>query len=89
MLEQIVQNNLGLVLTGTVGAAGAYFFAYYILFALFMIFAPIFSTIKLLAEHYGAQEAVCVPGANWNGSLGYTMPDGGKEVDKKKKDKTA
>ena len=87
MLDQIVQNNLVLVLAGTVGVVGAYFFAYYILFALFMIFAPIFSTIKLLAEHYGAKEAVNAPGANWNGSLGYTMPDGGEEVDKDKKDK--
>jgi hypothetical protein len=90
MIIMLTQSKLGLVIIGGIGLIGVLFVVYYIAFALYLIFASIYSGIKLIPESYRIwrEDLAATYEAAWgNAQLGVTMPDGGEPVDEEEEEK--
>ena len=90
MIIMIAQGKLGWVVMGAVGIIATVFVVYYISFALYLIFASIYSGYKLIPESYRIwrEDLAADYGTSWGGAqLGVTMPDGGEPVEKEEEAK--
>ena len=90
MIIMIAQGKLGWVVMGAVGIIATVFVVYYISFALYLIFASIYSGYKLIPKSYRIwrEDLAADYGTSWGGAqLGVTMPDGGEPVDKEEEEK--
>jgi hypothetical protein len=89
MILMIAQTKVGWVLMGAIGLIAMVFVVYYISFALYLIFASLYSGYKLIPESYRIwrEDLAADYGTSWGGAqLGVTMPDGGEPVDKDKEE---
>lgn len=90
MIIMIAQGKLGWVVMGAIATIAAVFAVYYISFALYLIFASIYSGYKLIPESYRIwrEDLAATYDTSWGGAqLGVTMPDGGEPVEKEKEEK--
>jgi len=90
MILMIAQGKVGWVLMGTIGAVAMVFAVYYISFALYLIFASLYSGFKLIPGSYRIwrEDMAATYDTSWgNAQLGVTMPDGGEPVEKEEKEK--
>ena len=89
-ISVLFSSKIAMILAIVIGIVGVVFSAYYIAFAVFLIAASIFSSIKLLAARQREKSRTQASGkkAIWSGSdIGYTMADGGKPFDAEKNKK--
>jgi hypothetical protein len=84
MILMIAQGKVGWVLIGAIGTVAMVFAVYYISFALYLIFASMYSGFKLIPGSYRIwrEDMAATYDTSWgNAQLGVTMPDGGEPVD--------
>lgn len=89
MIITIAQGKMGWVVMGAIGTIAMVFAVYYISFALYLIFASIYSGYKLIPESYRIwrEDIAAAYDTSWSGAqLGVTMPDGGEPVDEEEKE---
>jgi len=90
MIIMIAQGKTGWIVMGAIGLIATVFAVYYISFALYLIFASIYSGYKLIPESYRIwrENLAATYDTSWGGAqLGVTMPDGGEPVDEEEKEK--
>ncbi|MFC1843955.1 hypothetical protein ACFLZ5_04120 [Thermodesulfobacteriota bacterium] len=86
MILMIAQGKVGWVLMGALGTVAMVFAVYYVSFALYLIFASLYSGYKLIPESYRIwrEDLAATYDTSWgNAQLGVTMPDGGEPVEEK------
>jgi hypothetical protein len=89
MIISIAQGKVGLLIMGAIVLIATLFAVYYISFALYLIFASIYSGFKLIPESYRIwrEELASKYDTSWGtAQLGVTMPDGGEPVEEKEKE---
>jgi hypothetical protein len=94
MIDQIIlmiaQGKVGWVLFGAIGTVAMVFAVYYISFALYLIFASMYSGFKLIPGSYRIwrEDMAAAYDISWGrAQLGVTMPDGGEPVEKEEQEK--
>ena len=89
MILMIAQGKAGWVLMGALGTVAMVFAVYYVSFALYLIFASLYSGYKLIPESYKIwrEDLAATYDTSWgNAQLGVTMPDGGEPVEEKEEE---